>query len=174
MSGGSASKRKGSAAERQLCQLLGDKLGGTFIRSNNSGAFVGGKNFHRKSGLSDAQLAGVRGDIVPPEHLPRLVVESKSYADFPYALMTSAPVALLDKWLEQTLEAAEADDFWLLAFKTNRRPWMVAFDAAHAPVMPLERYTRYVSSSGLAVHVAALDLFLSSSAIVIKNLSGPK
>lgn len=57
---GRKSKDKGSAAERELCKLLGGIFNGPFIRSANSGAFVGGKNASRKANLSENQIDQAR------------------------------------------------------------------------------------------------------------------
>lgn len=52
MAGGSKSKNKGNSYERDLGKFLAEVYGGSFIRSANSGAFVGGKNAFRRSTMS--------------------------------------------------------------------------------------------------------------------------
>ncbi|MGI4852258.1 MAG: putative PDDEXK endonuclease, partial [Janthinobacterium lividum] len=79
-----ASKTKGNAAELALCGILSQHLGGSFVRVPNSGAFVGGTNASRTASLSPAQVRAARGDIVPPDHLHHLVIESKAYAALPW------------------------------------------------------------------------------------------
>ena len=78
------SKIKGNAGERELCKLLSEIFLGSFVRVPNSGANVGGKNVHRRASLSTTQDRAFRGDIIPPDHLPKLIIESKSYKSFPF------------------------------------------------------------------------------------------
>jgi len=126
MPGGASSKRKGNSGERELCKHLSTILGGSFIRVPNSGAFIGGKNIHRKTTLSEAQTRHRKGDIVPPDHLPRLVIEAKSYADFPYhLLLRPSPLPKLDQWIAQIRDGCDDNDFWFLAFKINRKSWTI-------------------------------------------------
>ena len=43
----SKSKAKGSSYERDLAKFLSEKYNGSFVRVPNSGAYIGGSNFHR-------------------------------------------------------------------------------------------------------------------------------
>lgn len=123
---GSKSKAKGARGERELCDKLAATFGGSFIRSNNSGAFVGGKNVHRKATLSESQLLGLKSDIVPPDHMPRLVVECKLYKEIPYhGFFSGAPIALIDGWIDQIKVTIDDGDFWALVFRADRRPWSI-------------------------------------------------
>ena len=163
MAGGSKSKTKGSTAERELCKILSDTLGGSFIRSSNSGAFVGGFNAARKAGLSRTQILGQKGDIIPPDTVPNLVIESKHYKDFSYHLLLSDSNALLDGRIKQALEAKDDSDFWFIAFKANRRSWCVCFDATHAPKFQFRSYCCYRDKQGRRFVIAQLDDFLADN-----------
>lgn len=122
--GGSASKNKGKSGERELCKILEGYFGGSFIRVHNSGAFVGGKNASRKETLSKNQIRNAKADIVTPDHMPKFVLESKFYADFPFHMfLTNDNVPLLDGWIAQQLECVDTDDFWMVCFKINRKGW---------------------------------------------------
>lgn len=114
---GSASKIKGASAERQLGKILSETFGGTFIRSNSSGAIVGGSNIHRKQHLGIMQLNSLKGDLAPPDHMPKFVIESKHYADFPYHQFLSSSIPLLDNWIEQVLRLWMKMIFGLLRLK---------------------------------------------------------
>ena len=93
----SKSKTKGNAGENELCRIFAATFGGSFKRVFASGAFTGGKNAHRRQALSHSQLQSSKGDIHTPDHLPKLVIESKLYAEFPYhQFLTGEPIALLD------------------------------------------------------------------------------
>lgn len=124
----SAAKAKGNGAERELSKFLASVFSGSFIRVPNSGAFIGGKNASRKEVLSEGQTRTMKGDIIPPDFMPKLVLESKFYADFQFhSLLTEGKVPQLDKWIEQTIECVEPGDLWFVAFKINRRGWYACF-----------------------------------------------
>lgn len=160
----SKSKDKGAAAERELCKLLGGVFGGSFIRSANSGAFVGGKNAYRRETLSQTQALGAKADIVPPDFMPGLVVESKWYKDFPYHnLITPGPIPLLDGWIAQTLDAVDPGDFWMLCFRANRRSWVVCFDAEHVDQFVLNNRVVYTDAQGRKHIVTDLEAFVTEN-----------
>ena len=60
----SKSKAKGSSYERDLAKFLSEKYNGSFVRVPNSGAYIGGSNFHRATNLSEGQVRGFKGDII--------------------------------------------------------------------------------------------------------------
>ena len=64
----SKSKAKGSSYERDLAKFLSEKYNGSFVRVPNSGAYIGGSNFHRATNLSEGQVRGFKGDIIPPDN----------------------------------------------------------------------------------------------------------
>lgn len=142
---GAKSKLKGNAGERALAKLLSSALGGSFVRSNGSGAFIGGKNWHRKSSLSENQVRNTKGDICPPDHMPHMVIECKFHSSIGYHLIFQRS-ALLDDWITQARSAADDGDFWVLGFKTNRVPWLVAFDAGLLHLFDVTNYAIYDGS----------------------------
>lgn len=75
----SSAKQKGNSWEREICKFLGETLGGNFQRVPNSGAYIGGKNVHRKASLEVGQARAAKGDIIPPDALPKLNLEAKNY-----------------------------------------------------------------------------------------------
>lgn len=173
MPGGARSKIKGNSGERELCKHLSTILGGSFIRVPNSGAFIGGKNIHRKSTLSEAQTRHRKGDIVPPDHLPRLVIEAKSYADFPFhLLLRPAPLPKLDQWIGQTLEVADPEDAVFVAFKINRIGWTVVLPEAEAASYVLKNHARYTGDHGAWCVTDLLDFFETNRHQVIMR-AGP-
>jgi hypothetical protein len=87
---------------------------------------VGGKNNIRKANLGEAQLQSKKGDIHPPDAWKYWNVECKSYADFPFHLLIEGDAKILDKWIEQTLEAGDTQDLNLIFIKINRKgKWVV-------------------------------------------------
>lgn len=124
----SKSKNKGNSWEREICKFLSDTFGGNFMRVPNSGAFTGGLNAHRRASMSDTQVRNAKGDIIPPDHLPKLVIEAKNYKDFAFHQLLSPECKQLDTWIKQTLDTVDVGDVWFTIFKITRRGSYVAFD----------------------------------------------
>ena len=126
MSMSSPSKNKGSGFEREIAKYLSEKYSESFIRAPGSGAYVGGKNQSRTQFLHEGQIRSFKGDIVPGQSFPKLNVECKFYADFPFHLLLLGEHKILDSWLEQLLEVADPDDLNILFMKFNRKGRYVA------------------------------------------------
>lgn len=122
----SPSKNKGSGFEREIAKLLSETYGESFIRAPGSGAYVGGKNQSRTQILHEGQIRSFKGDIVPGQSFPKMNVECKFYADFPFHLLLSGESKIIDAWLEQLLEVAAVDDLNLLFMKFNRKGRYIA------------------------------------------------
>jgi len=164
MAGGSKSKNKGNGAERELCALLSGFLGGSFTRVPNSGAMTGGKNAWRMGVLSETQGRIYKGDIIPPDHLPKLVLESKFYADFRFhQLMQPGPVPQLDTWIGQAKEAIVEGDFWMVCFKINLRGWYVALAQEFEQEFEFGNHCRYTGAHGRFVVTDLKDFFSLNS-----------
>jgi Holliday junction resolvase len=162
------SKQKGNAGELQLSKVLSTALGGSFVRSNASGAFIGGKNSFRKKVLSENQIKNTKGDIVPPDDMTHLVIECKSYNLFRYhQIFQECP--MLDGWITQARESADSDDFWILVFKANRMPWSIVFDHTLMGRFGLGNYAVYNNKTGRYV-ITDLDVFLSENKDKINQL----
>jgi hypothetical protein len=171
---GSRSKTKGNTAERALCKIFEGVFGGSFQRVFTSGAFTGGKNAYRRNILSDTQVRASKGDIITPDHLPGLVLESKHYKDFPYHnLITPGAIPLLDKWIDQTLDAVDPGDFWMLAFKADRREWSAAFPAGLRDQFELTNFCTYTAADGRCYIVTHLKTFIAANKVIIERLSNP-
>lgn len=141
---GSKSKNKGKSGERELAKIFEGIFKGSFIRVPNSGAYIGGKNAFRVEVLSDGQIRNVKGDIIPPDFMPKLVLECKFYADFPFhSLMTEKTIPILEAWIEQTTEVLDKDDIWFLAFKINRRGWFIVMDDHRAENYTIKNHAKY-------------------------------
>lgn len=142
----SKSKRKGNGGELELCRVLTGIFGQSFTRVPNSGAIVGGLNAARRMKLSETQNRLYRGDVIPPDSLPRMVLESKFYADFPFhQLVQAGDVKLLDGWIGEAKESAKEDDTWFVAFKVNRRGWFVCADNNAVKDFELKNHVHYKS-----------------------------
>jgi hypothetical protein len=162
------SKKKGNGGELALAKILSMALGGSFVRSNASGAFIGGKNSFRKKVLSENQIRNTKGDICPPDDMTHLVIECKSYAMFRYhQIFQECP--MLDGWIAQARESSDSDDFWILVFKANRMPWSIVFDHALMAQFSLGNHAVYNNKTGRYV-IADLDVFLTENKEMINQL----
>jgi len=171
---GANSRNKGKNGERELCRLLADIFSGSFVRVPNSGAAVGGKNAHRRQTLSKSQDRSFRGDIIPPDHLPRLVIESKAYKEFRFhALLQPGPCAMLDDWIGQTIDIIDAGDQWFVAFKVCFHGWYLAIPESECPGYTFQNHCAYTGAHG-AFRVTALVDFLRRNRDLVMQKAGPQ
>ena len=146
-------------------------FGGSFIRVPNSGAYIGGKNAHRRNNMSDNQTRAAKGDIQVPDFMPKLVIECKFYADFAFhSLLTDGKVPQLDKWIEQTLECTEMGDVWFVAFKINRKGWFICFPQNMASNYTIGNHAVYNDGKNTFV-VTELTKFVADNKQAILDLS---
>jgi len=125
---GSKSKNKGKRGERELTTLMSELFGGSWVRVPNSGAAVGGSNAFRRQTLSETQVRSAKGDIIPPDHMPKIVLECKSYDNLRFhQLIQPDGCKQLDEWIYQTLDAVDENDVWFLTFKIDRLGWFICF-----------------------------------------------
>lgn len=122
----SPSKSKGNSFERQTADFLTALYGEKFIRVPGSGAYVGGKNTHRKQVLHEGQIRNFKGDIVPGQSFPKMNAECKSYKDFPFHQLFQGTVKILESWIDQCMDVADPGDFNILFMKFNRKGTFVA------------------------------------------------
>lgn len=167
---GAKSKRKGNAGELALCKIMSEIFSGSFVRVPNSGAMVGGKNLHRRQTMSKNQDRTFRGDIIPPDHLPRLIIEAKSYAAFRFhQLLQPGPCPLLDDWINQTTEIIDPDDQWFVAFKISRVGWYVAMPEDACQDYTFDNYCRYNGPSGQMRVTDMLSFFRANYQLIAKR-----
>lgn len=122
----SKSKSKGNAWELEISKFLTEMYGQQFLRVPSSGAFVGGKNVHRKITMDQGQIHGKKGDIQPPSNWKYFNCEAKSYADFPFHQLWYADVKILDSWIAQQKEVEDEGDINLILIKISRKEkWVV-------------------------------------------------
>lgn len=169
MAGGSKSKNKGAGYERELCKFMGEIFGGSFIRSNNSGAYIGGKNAFRKATLSETQVMSLKGDIVPPDFMPNLVLEAKFYADFRFhQLLQPGPVVQLDDWIKQCLDVICADDLWIVCFKINLRGSFVAIPEKFEKDFVFSNHCVYTGAYGRFLVTDLKEFFTTNKEAVLR------
>lgn len=169
---GAKSKTKGNAGERELCRLLTEIFSGSFVRVPNSGAAVGGKNVYKRQSLSKMQDRTFRGDIIPPDHLPRLVIESKSYREFRFhQLLRAGSCSLLDEWIAQAREITDAGDQWFVAFKITLRGWYIVVPEELGDYQ-FDNYAQYTGKHGRFRITEMVNFFKTNSALVMQN-AGP-
>ena len=140
----SKGKTKGNSWEREVAIFLSTLYGESFVRVPNSGAVIGGKNVHRKTTLSEEQIRGFKGDIIPGPSFSHLNIEGKFYADFPFHQLVQGSCKQLNLWIGQLMTSADAQDFNLLAMKFNRKGAYVAYEATNVPIIDTgTNYIRY-------------------------------
>lgn len=163
----SPQKAKGNAWERQVADHLTELYGEKFIRVPGSGAYVGGKNTHRKQFLHEGQIRNFKGDIVPGQSFPKFNAECKSYADFPFHQLYSGEVKILESWLGQLLEVADPGDFSILIMKFNRKG---KFIATQDPVIGAgQNYSIYNSKTYGTWHLQGYDEFWNNNSDAVKD-----
>ena len=173
--GGRASKNKGKSWERDICNFLGETLGGSFIRVPNSGAFIGGSNAARKVLLSDGQVRNAKGDIIPPDNLGKLNIEAKNYAEIAFHQILNGSCKQLDEWLDQTETPVDAGDLSFTIFKITRKGSWVSFRHSLASHFTYTNHTVYYrnTADGLVPYVITdHETFFRSNAAKIIELGG--
>ena len=169
----SKQKAKGSGWERDVAKYLSELYEESFIRAPGSGAYIGGLNTFRKQYLDEEKIRTFKGDIVPGESFPKLNVECKNYADFPFNLLYSNECKVIDTWLDQLLAPADEKDINILAMKFNRKGKYVVYETKHKKINPGSNYTTYNNKS--KEHgpwcIVDFDTFWQLNKTVIKTLS---
>ena len=169
MSMPSPSKNKGSGFEREIAKYLSEKYSESFIRAPGSGAYVGGKNQSRTQILHEGQIRSFKGDIVPGQSFPKLNVECKFYADFPFHLLLSGEHKILDSWLEQLLDVADPDDLNILFMKFNRKGRYVAVQCKLTWIT--DTFFFYGSEKFGDWYVMEFDLFFKHNTKLVQTYS---
>lgn len=164
----SPSKAKGNSFERVTADFLTNLYSEKFIRAPGSGAYVGGKNTHRKQLLHEGQIRNFKGDIVPGQSFPKLNVECKSYKDFPFHQLFAQEIKVLEGWIEQCLDVADPGDFSIIMMKFNRKGTYVVVRPADALVF--EKQFEYTSSKYGNWIIMDHDRFWELNSMTVKSL----
>jgi hypothetical protein len=117
-------KNKGNAFERVTADHLTKVFNLKFFRTPGSGAYVGGKNFHRSAELTNSQQLLLEGDIVVPEELAYLKFECKTLKRFSFSSLLEHN-AIFESWVEQ---AKSEEKLWFLIFKINNRGTFIVYE----------------------------------------------
>lgn len=168
----SKAKTKGAGYERQIADFLTTLYGEKFLRAPGSGAYVGGKNSARKEFLHEGQTRVFKSDIVPGQSFPRLNLEAKFYADFPFHQLFTGSVKLLDGWIDQATTAEDSGDLTMLCMKFNRRGQYVAVRYT-TPGLRVENHLVYDSEQHGSWVIMEHDRFWRLNSEVVRNLCGP-
>jgi hypothetical protein len=166
----SPQKAKGSSFEREVANFLSKTYDESFIRAPGSGAYVGGKNQSRTEFLHEGQIRSFKGDIVPGQSFPKLNVECKSYADFPFHLVLTGNCKVLDGWLKQLMDVAEDGDLNILFMKFNRKGKFVAVQSKYTWVA--DQFTYYTSKDLGDWMLLDFDHFFRHNQDLLKTYSG--
>ena len=168
----SKGKTKGNGWEREVADFLSNLYGESFVRVPNSGAFIGGKNSHRKTNLSEEQVRGFKGDIIPGPSFPNLNLEAKFYADFAFHQVLAGSCKQLDSWIGQIYDTCDDTDVNLLTMKFNRKGAFIAYEAKWKPwIKSGANYLRYHNEKYGPWYIEEFHSFWKLNSDVIKNLS---
>lgn len=167
----SPQKAKGSTWERDVAKFLTELYGESFIRAPGSGAYVGGNNAQRKQFLHEGQVRSFKGDIVPGLSFPRMNIECKSYADFPFHQLFQGTVKKLEEWIDQCMDVADSGDFNILFMKFNRKGKYIAVQAQpnHTNLL-FTRHFNYASIHHGHWFIMDMDLFFELNSPVVQEL----
>jgi hypothetical protein len=165
----SRSKSKGSAWEREIAKFLSELYGESFIRNiTGSGAYIGGRNVHRKATLTAGQVQSTKGDITAPDDWNQFNAEAKNYGELDFHNFY-VECKQLDGWLEQLMTVADANDFNILLFKITRRGKYVAVQPNQH--LTFTNYTVYNSKTLGQWYITDFDDFFANNSQVVKSLS---
>lgn len=167
----SPQKNKGSSYEREVAKFLSSLYGESFIRAPGSGAYVGGKNKARTEILHEGQIRSFKGDIVPGQSFPKFNAECKSYKDFPFHLVLTGDCKVLDGWLDQMMDVAEAGDLNILFMKFNRKGRFVCVQS-HL-TWKTDQFMYYTSSKHKDWVIIEFDHFFENNKDLLKLYSSP-
>lgn len=168
----SKGKAKGNGWEREVADFLSNLYGESFVRVPNSGAFIGGKNSHRKTNLSEEQIRGFKGDIIPGPSFPNLNMEAKFYKDFAFHQVLAGGCKQLDSWIEQMRDTCDDADINLLSMKFNRKGAFIAFEAKWLPQINAgPNHMRYHNKKYGPWIITEFEAFWQLNSDVVKQLS---
>lgn len=140
----SASKNKGSGFEREFAKFLTGVFGLPFMRASGSGAYIGRKNAFRKQHMSENQIRAAKSDIISPDELPLLVLETKFYKDFRFhQLFNNEECPQLNEWIDQVEATIDTGDVWFVVFKINLRGIYVAVSSQFSESMIFKNHCQY-------------------------------
>lgn len=166
-------KAKGNGFENTVAKKLSAALDPLkFIRTQGSGARVGGKNFETLGQMfGEDALKLFVGDVVPVNEKDAGVVfnfsiECKSYAKSDSFETMVAGNANIFKWMQESIDdAVKIDKVPLLIFKWNHSPIYVA--GLHDDMKPQPRIS--LTQNGRTIDVFYLDDLLSIRDFWISN-----
>ena len=114
-----------------------------FQRVPTSGAITGGKNNPLLALLSESQKLLLRGDVIVPDELSKLVIECKSRKEFPYHQLLDN-CEELNKWINQIgCDLISKDLIGLIIVKINRRTPFVCYNKNYIKY-PLVNPSKYI------------------------------
>lgn len=163
----SRQKQKGNAFERVVADHLTNIFELKFFRTPGSGAYVGGRNFHRVNELTNSQQLLLEGDIVVPEELEFLKFECKTLKKFSFSSLLENN-ALFESWVEQ---AKSEEKLWFLVFKINNRGTFIVYEENYYELFDHPRGNHVVYDSDAAGDVIIErmdDWFETNKSIILK------
>lgn len=164
------SKIKGNTWEREISKFLSKHLGGNFMRVANSGGYIGGSNIFRKKNMSESQILSAKGDIIPPDHLTKMNIEAKNYADIAFNQILDGKCLQLNKWIDQTEIVEGEEDISFTIFKITRKGSWIVFSSELIEKFNLKSYMYYEKDEDSSYIIANFEEFILNNIEVIKEI----
>lgn len=169
------SKGKGNGFENKIAKMLTESLAPlNFIRTQGSGARVGGKNFQSIGQLfGEDALKLFVGDVVPVNEKDagirfKFSVETKFYKTPDNFTSLVSGSANIFKWMNEAIDdAKKVEKEPLLIFKWNNTPIFVAYLNRSMTIQPELELTR----GGLTIYFNVIDELLADAAFWTEKIT---
>jgi hypothetical protein len=162
-------KVKPNGTELELAGILESVFDGAFTRVMRPGPYVGGTCASRLLAINQAPVRADLRDLQPPYFMPKLVIECKSYADYPWhQLIRDGNSPQIDSWIDQAHVGASDGDFVLVALKVKSKGWYVVLP--HSGAYVLGNHAIYANATGKMI-VTDLKKFLVENKELILSLT---
>jgi len=171
---------KGKRVEAYFSEVFKKYFGGNWQRVPFSGAMLGRSNAGRAANMNQGTIQTFRGDIIPDENMPNLVLESKGYKGFNYDHFISPKGSpAIDAWTQQVHETLPPGCLWFLLVKINHKGEFIC--GTYRPTYALGNHVRYTAKFKLKDEEIKIDCFitevhdfLQNNVGVIRNLASQK
>lgn len=127
-------KKIGNQFERRTAQMFSEGMGGEFVRTPSSGAFIGGANRKRLEVLGQNQARLFDADLIAPDEWKNIVVECKKRAKIPFRQFVEINgCKLLNQWLEQVFQNYKPNDgkIYFLVFAEKFSPIFICYPSSY-------------------------------------------
>lgn len=135
-------KAIGNAWERDVCKIMESVFKLSFKRVPTSGAMTGGINAKILEMLSETQKNLLKGDIIPPDEMPKLLIECKKRKTFSFSSLFSQNKEL-EGWIDQNNDVLDKlpECIDLIILKVNNKGHYILYN----DILPLKSQTNILT-----------------------------